>query len=298
MAQIATITVETAGGPVDLPVYEPGDSGSNRLEAFRVQTASGPGFVPLAAVDEADRPYLRVQTSSGVRAVDTSASGIPDSGVMRLTFNNEDTDSGTSFDSWGDNDGNINGATTGITGANQTYDTAEAYSFTTDDYVVVPNSTALQLGTAATIAFWVYLDDTANYGFVSKQDAGGSFTNDHWTTELNPSGPNPRFFVERGNTDNRAEADVSLNSQQWYHIIIAIDYGTEVHFYVDGSSTGKTSTISTWGTSLDVSDDLWIGQEKDFGRALEGDMDDVRIYDKVLSSTEASNLYNTGSIGG
>lgn len=81
MAQIATITVETAGGPVDLPVYEPGDSGSNRLEAFRVQTASGPGFVPLAAVDEADRPYLRVQTSSGVRAVDTSASGIPDSVV-------------------------------------------------------------------------------------------------------------------------------------------------------------------------------------------------------------------------
>jgi len=84
MAQIATITVETAGGPVDLPVYEPGDSGSGRLEAFRVQTASGPGFVPLAAVDEADRPYLRVQTSSGVRAVDTSASGIPDSSLYHI----------------------------------------------------------------------------------------------------------------------------------------------------------------------------------------------------------------------
>ena len=100
MAQIATITVETAGGPVDLPVYEPGDSGSNRLEAFRVQTASGPGFVPLAAVDEADRPYLRVQTSSGVRAVDTSASGIPDSVVHQYLKD------GFTTDNWPDSVGN------------------------------------------------------------------------------------------------------------------------------------------------------------------------------------------------
>jgi len=83
MAQIGTVKVETAGGPVELPVYELGDSGSNRVEAFRVQTASGPGFVPLTDVSAADRPYLRVQTGNGVKAFDTSASGIPDSAVSR-----------------------------------------------------------------------------------------------------------------------------------------------------------------------------------------------------------------------
>ena len=84
MAQIGTIKVETAGGPVELPVYELGDSGSNRVEAFRVQTASGPGFVPLTDVSAADRPYLRVQTGNGVKAFDTSASGIPDSVVAQF----------------------------------------------------------------------------------------------------------------------------------------------------------------------------------------------------------------------
>jgi len=84
MAQIGTVKVETPNGPVELPVYELGDSGSNRVEAFRVQTASD--------VSAADRPYLRVQTGNGVKAFDTSASGIPDSGDLhaRYDFSEED----------------------------------------------------------------------------------------------------------------------------------------------------------------------------------------------------------------
>jgi len=109
MAQIGTIKVETAGGPVELPVYELGDSGSNRVEAFRVQTASGPGFVPLAAVDEADRPYLRVQTANGVKAVDTSASGIPDS-VLYYKIGVGDNGTNTLTDSNGSNDATSTGS--------------------------------------------------------------------------------------------------------------------------------------------------------------------------------------------
>lgn len=83
MAQIGSVKVETPSGPIELPVYAIGDSGSNRIESLRVQTASGPGFIPLTDVSAADRPYIRVQTGAGVKAVDTSASGIPDSEVSR-----------------------------------------------------------------------------------------------------------------------------------------------------------------------------------------------------------------------
>jgi len=109
MAQIGTVKVETAGGPVELPVYELGDSGSNRVEAFRVQTASGPGFVPLTEVSAADRPYLRVQTANGVKAFDTSASGIPDSALYRYPI--FERSSSTIEESINNEDATANGTT-------------------------------------------------------------------------------------------------------------------------------------------------------------------------------------------
>jgi hypothetical protein len=39
-----------------------------------------------------------------------------------------------------------------------------------------------------------------------------------------------------------------------------------------------------------------IGGQTDFGHYWDGRIDDVRVYDKGLTSTEVSNLYNTGSI--
>jgi len=69
--------VSTARTPEDVWTRRYGRSASSTA-------ASGTNPGPLAAVDEADRPYLRVQTSSGVRAVDTSASGIPDIGIYHF----------------------------------------------------------------------------------------------------------------------------------------------------------------------------------------------------------------------
>jgi len=84
MAQIGTVRLETQNsGVVDVPVFEPGDSASGIYEFVRVETASGPGFIPVTDPVDATYPYLRVQSqNNGIVAVtDTPGSDIPDSVV-------------------------------------------------------------------------------------------------------------------------------------------------------------------------------------------------------------------------
>lgn len=86
MAQIGTVRLETQNsGVVDVPVFEPGDSASGIYEFVRVETASGPGFIPVTDPVDATYPYLRVQSqNNGIVAVtDTPGSDIPDTVVSR-----------------------------------------------------------------------------------------------------------------------------------------------------------------------------------------------------------------------
>lgn len=71
MAQIGTIGVETQNnGTVKVPVFDTADAGSDVHTMWRVQTASGVGFVPLVATGDASFPYIRVQSQNhGVVAV-------------------------------------------------------------------------------------------------------------------------------------------------------------------------------------------------------------------------------------
>jgi len=293
MAQIGTVKVETAGGPVELPVYELGDSGSNRVEAFRVQTASGPGFVPLTEVSAADRPYLRVQTGNGVKAFDTSASGIPDSAVSRWTFDDSDTSGGVLTDIWGDNDATNNGADTGVSGANQTYTTNEAYHVDGSDSKVVDCGVISEVhgSNALTLAAWIrrdtwdslfnsviatHVDNTDGWGFISNDSDG------------------IRFRMENGGT-LASSLSTTISQDEWYHVVGVFDDDHSV-LYVDGSeAAGRNQTNGISVPSVD--DPFKLGNDEfDASRPKPVDVDDVRIYDKALSDSEVSDLYNNGSI--
>lgn len=76
MAQIGTIGVETQNnGTVKVPVFDTADAGSGVHTMWRVQTASGVGFVPLVDPADANLSYIRVQSQNhGVVAVHNKAS--------------------------------------------------------------------------------------------------------------------------------------------------------------------------------------------------------------------------------
>lgn len=242
MAQIATITVETAGGPVDLPVYEPGDSGSGRLEAFRVQTASGPGFVPLAAVDEADRPYLRVQTSSGVRAVDTSASGIPDSVVWQVAAGTFSTGDSTWEDQIGSNDASITGDP-----QSETLGSGDGVRGDgTDDYAFadVPN---VESDPTFGVAMTFSSTDSSVFPFARSETGVNEFLLDFGGRTESGSGEVGLRLQDSNDNHAEAHADVTVNDGSVHYLIINknSDTPSDWDFYIDQTGSPVSKTVTT-----------------------------------------------------
>ena len=84
---------------------------------------------------------------------------------------------------------------------------------------------------------------------------------------------------------------VSINSMQWQHFIIVRNYMTNVEIYLNGTLQASLSNdISLGGNTTDP---LVFG--KQYGGNAEyynGILDDVGIWDRVLSQSEILNLYN------
>ena len=77
----------------------------------------------------------------------------------------------------------------------------------------------------------------------------------------------------------------------WYHIIYTTDTKeNELKLYVDGELAAEGAA----GATLENMDERRIGSEHD-GRFLNGMMDDVRIYDRVLSEKEVEQNFNVTS---
>jgi len=78
----------------------------------------------------------------------------------------------------------------------------------------------------------------------------------------------------------------------WYHIVFTYD-GTNWICYIDGSVFN--SQVYTQGDMSPNTDLLYIGQDRDMGnRRLDGVLDEIRLYKRVLSPEEVTYNYNNG----
>jgi hypothetical protein len=214
--------------------------------------------------------------------IEIEVTDIPDSGVARWTLDDANTDNGTAIDTWGSNDGTINGATTGLTGANQTYTTNEAYSFDgSEDYVSIGTISSLSSGFS--VAAWALFEGTSGWDDVISHDSSIAveIRKEQSTTNIQ--------FLSNG---QNLTASSAITTGSWVHLV-AVDDGSNRQIYIDGTQEASDANGGhTFGTVN------WaIGRRENFGDFYHaGDIDDVRLYDKALSSTEVSNLYNNGSI--
>jgi Concanavalin A-like lectin/glucanases superfamily len=75
----------------------------------------------------------------------------------------------------------------------------------------------------------------------------------------------------------------------WHHFVVVIDADTTPHLYIDGSP----QTLSgSWSGSPQINTNFRIGGTFQY---YTGDVDEVGIWSRALSSTEISQLYNSGA---
>jgi len=189
-------------------------------------------------------------------------------------------------DSIGDNDGVIYGAQW-ATG--KTNNALEFDGF--DDYVEVAHDDSLNVTNAITICAWIKTNETiATQTIISKSP--GATPNYSIEIPRQAIGGGVRFFgYESGSPKGiTAYGGTPVTDGNWHHIAATFD-GTDWVIY-DNAETYKTRTESANLTTSNQQ--LLIGKRDHEDRLFKGIIDEVQIYNQVLSIEEIRDIYETG----
>ncbi len=168
----------------------------------------------------------------------------------------------------------------------------------TDDYVDLTGMP--ELTGSFTITAWVYANETGNDQriFVDDQNNSNGFG-----LSLGDGGNGQlRFFSRSVNPVIVDTQNAEITAEQWYHLAVVHDISAKTRqIYVDGTavalSTGGTiSTYSgTWG--VDTGAASIGGENNSAGEAnanfrFNGNIDEVRVYESVLSANQITTVMN------
>jgi hypothetical protein len=226
-----------------------------------------------------------------------SPPGAADGGVVYWTLDEDPANTSTATDSFGSDDGTINGATQADPAIRGT-----GLSFDGTDDVVDPGDVAWS-GNSLTISLFVRPDDDGNRDFVH-----GGF--DGTTSEF-------RFGANGGGTGSGttdviwraydgsvqhglSPSSVTLQTGEWYHLVAVYDESdTEYRLYVNGEL--QDSVVDSYGPGDADNAEPWgVGAQSGSGsykNFLLGVLDDVRVYEAALTDAEIHDLYRYGTFG-
>lgn len=185
----------------------------------------------------------------------------------------------------------LDGAISGPTfSATSTCRIGRCFSFDgVNDYVSVPDASALNPTSTITLSAWFRANDIAGQiipPIVKKADAsaGYSLEIDNTTSQL-------RFYVFVGGAWRSSPASAAIATGKWYHAVGVYD-GSNIRLYIDGQEvsppTSQTGSITAAINLFNIGRD-----PANTTRLWDGLIDDVRIYNRALSADEVWKLYNS-----
>ncbi len=193
----------------------------------------------------------------------------------------DDEGTGTAFDySGNDRHGTINGNPQFVPGL-----FGEAMKFTGDpDYVTISGYKGLLGGHAFSITAWI---KTAGNGEIV------GWGNNTATERVEFRVSESRLRVEHG-SGNR-QGDTVVGDNQWHHVALTVQENSTISYpqvilYVDGEDDTRTGTDVDAFNIVENFDLSIARQYNSANRWFIGLMDEVRVYDRVLSAEEIQNL--------
>ncbi|MCC7232977.1 MAG: hypothetical protein IT242_08550 [Bacteroidia bacterium] len=227
-------------------------------------------------------------TSNIISMVVNNGSVVPTNGLLAwYPFNGNTADhSGNGFD------GVASGATleTDRFGHNN-----NSYSFNgARDHVQIGSPAGLNaVNSGLSVSAWVYLgaNNSSQAAIVSKWKF--NTVDDQYLLWLYNRSPN--FAI--GNSVNGAsgvQSNITLNDSVWYHLVGIWDNSGLHKIYINGQLNNSVTFPVFNSINNSSLTDLRIGTEDSTYRAFRGKIDNVRIYNRTLSSQEVLVLYNEG----
>jgi regulation of enolase protein 1 (concanavalin A-like superfamily) len=175
--------------------------------------------------------------------------------------------------------GGLNGVVTGAT-----WTTAGRYGGAlvfngVDNLVTVGANAALNLTTGMTVEAWVYPAALGSWRTVALKEgtndlAYGMYASDQSST--------PRSVINTGTGPLPTTCAVQLTANAWSHVATTFD-GSTSRLFVNGA---LVASVAAAGTLSQTSGPLRIGGNALWGEWFSGAIDDMRIYNRALSTTE------------
>lgn len=162
-----------------------------------------------------------------------------------------------------------------------------AYHFANgSDVIEVADSPSLDVEQAVSFTAWIRPEVTSGIYILWREDvAGGAGL---FSFDIHPGVI--RCFLKRPTGGSASiQGNTSIQQGLWQHVAVTWD-GTTMRAYYNGQPDGT----STFDGPMAVSDgDLFIGR---YYSGFEGDIDEVRIYDRALSEAEVAELLEIGYV--
>ncbi|MEW6213924.1 MAG: DUF2341 domain-containing protein [Nitrospirota bacterium] len=171
-------------------------------------------------------------------------------------------------------------------GQNQTFATGRHYDFATGGYFQIPNADSLNLATF-TIAMWFRVDSLYDYETLIEK---GNDAAENFKILLFGNGyiNCPILWTDASRSYDADAPSGTIIINQWYLI---------VYHYAPGNwgiwlnGTQKTLATTTTKTPATNTVNLRMGYAIGNNRPLDGQIDEVRIYNRILTQAEKMALY-------
>lgn len=196
-----------------------------------------------------------------------------------------DETSGTRNDSHGSNHLTDYNTVTYTTGKKSN---AASFASANSEYLSITDAsqTGLDISTTGTWSYWIYFVSDTDAVVIDKTAAGSS---SYWIQHQIGTGTTQRFS---NSAETGLDITATMNTGTWYHCVWTYNAGT-VEFFLNGTSQGTASG----GTSLTNSTaPFTLGRVNKYtGNYLNGYMDEVGVWSRVLTGAEITELYNSGN---
>ncbi|MDB4302064.1 LamG domain-containing protein [bacterium] len=197
------------------------------------------------------------------------------------------------------NDGTITGAVA-VAGK-----IGNALNFDAPAEVVHVYSSALNMSTSDwAVSGWIKTSDTTkNKSVIQKRgQPGDGSTTEGWFVQVNTAGYLTGFIdpVTAQGSPVEIASLTTVNTGVWTHFAVVWDRSGSLYIYLGGALDNSGSIAALDGVTISTADSAAIGNNSSPGLATSvtdfiGDIDQLRIFNRVLTQPEITALHNEGS---
>jgi hypothetical protein len=281
--------------PTPEQVYEAGATLRDALSTHEVSSETAVSIIEELVEDAEIEVLLRkiLKGEYSLQDVQSEMNGVssnPDEGVEASLSLDQNIDDDSTVQLNGDVEWD-----TGVSGSGLRFDEE-------GEYVSVPDSDSVDLlGDEASIEVWIYPENNITAAGIVHKGVKEDFSDESYSLQYNSPGEVAIIFTNTSGTHTYVISNEEhLQENQWHHIVISWNQ-SEVRMYIDGQQVTNLKYFQNeWKSSLppdfapirDSDGALMIGSQPVPGYRFEGIIDNVTLYNRILSAAEVSEHYN------